>query len=92
MYTAGPDYEMFSNQNCLVYEGHFIRFTKHLSETANHVLAYECNTKFPNLRYEIITSIRLKSAKLTKKTFYHAFLRNILAFNLKYIISEHICK
>ena len=92
IYTAGPVYESFADQSWLVSEGHFIRFTKHLSETANHVLAYERNTKFQNLRYERITSIRLKSAKLKKKTYYHAFLRNILAFNLKNIISEHICK
>ena len=55
------------------------------------VLVYERNTKFKNLGYVRITSIRLKSAKLKKKTYYHAFLRNILAFNLNNIISEHIC-
>ena len=53
----------FSNKNFSVSEGHFFRFPKHLSETANHVLAYERNTKFQNLRYERITLIRLKSAK-----------------------------
>ena len=56
------------------------------------VLVYERNTKSQNLGYERITSIRLKSAKLKKKTYYHAFLGKILAFKLKYIISEHICK
>ena len=32
-----------------------------------HLLGYEPNTKFQNLRYETIISIRLKSAKLKKK-------------------------
>ena len=92
MYTVAPVCESFEGQDWLGSEGHFIRFTKDLSETENHVLGYEPNTKFQNLRYETIISIRLKSAKLKKKTYYHAFLRNILAFNLKNIISEHICK
>ena len=90
IYTAAPVYESFADQSWLVSEGHFTRFTKHLNETANHVLGYERNTKFQNLGYVRITSIRLKSAKLKKKTYYHAFLRNILAFNLNNIISEHI--
>ena len=82
IYTVAPVCESFADQDWPVSEGHFIRFRKDLSETGNHVLGYERNTKFQSLRYESITSIRLKSAKLKKKTYYHAFLRNILAFNL----------
>ena len=33
IYTAAPVYERYANQNDRVYEGHFIRFKKHLSET-----------------------------------------------------------
>ena len=91
-YTVAPVCESFENQDWLVSEGHFIRFTKDLSETEYHLLGYEPNTKFQNLRYETIISIRQKSAKLKKKTYYHAFLRKILAFNLKNITSEHMCK
>ena len=81
-YTVGPVCERPVCVKNPVSEGHFIRFTKDLSETEYHLLGYEPNTKFQNLRYETIISIRLKSAKLKKKTYYHAFLRKILAFNL----------
>ena len=80
-----PVCESFADQDWPVSEGHFIRFTKDLSETENHVLGYEPNTKFQNLRYEVIISIRLKSAKLKKKTYYHAFLRKILCDNRLFI-------
>ena len=65
-----PVCERFENQIWLVSEGHFIRFTKDLSETEYHLLGYEPNTKFQNLQYETIIWIRLKSAKLKKKTYY----------------------
>ena len=59
----------------------------------SRLVGYEPSTKFQNLRCEKISSLRLKSAKLKKKTYYHAFLRKILAFNLKIIIiSEHVCE
>ena len=51
----------------LVYEGHPVRFAKDLNEIDYHVPGYEPNTKFQNLRYETIISLRLKSAKLKKK-------------------------
>ena len=38
VYTAAPVYEGYADQSGLVSEGHFIRYTKHLSETANHGL------------------------------------------------------
>ena len=62
-----PVCERFVNQTVLVSEGHFVRFTKDLCEIDSHLLVYEPNTKFQNLRYENIISIRLKSAKLNKK-------------------------
>ena len=67
VYTAVPVCERFANWTDLVSEGHFVRFTKDLSEIEHHHLGYEPNTKFQNLGYEKIISIRLKSAKLNKK-------------------------
>ena len=92
IYTVVPVCERPVCVKNLVSEGHFVRFTKDLSEIGYHLLGYEPNTKFQNLRYEKIISIRLKSAKLNKKHITMHFLRKILAFNLKNIISEHICK
>ena len=50
-----------------VSDGHSVRFATDLNESEFHVAGYEPNTKFQNLRYETIISIRLKSAKLKKK-------------------------
>ena len=93
MYSAVPVCERPVSVKNSVSEGHFIRFSKDLSEMECRLLGYEPTTKFQNLRCETIISLRLKSAKLKKKTYYHAFLRKILAFNLKIIIiSEHVCE
>ena len=67
LYTVVPVCERPVSVKKLVSEGHFVRFTKDLSEIEYHLLGYEPNTKFQNLRYEKIISIRLKSAKLNKK-------------------------
>ena len=67
IYTVVPVCERPVCEKNLVSEGHFVRFTKDLSEIEYHLLGYEPNTKFQNLRYEKIISIRLKSAKLNKK-------------------------
>ena len=93
IYTAIPVCERPVSVKNSVSEGHFIRFSKCLIEMWCRLLGYEPTTKFQNLRCEKIISLRLKSAKLKKKTYYHAFLRKILAFNLKIIIiSEHVYK
>ena len=52
IYTAVPVCERFANWNSLVSEGHFVRFTKDLSETESHLLGYEPITKFQNLVFE----------------------------------------
>ena len=67
IYTVVPVCEKFGNWNNLVSEGHFVWFTKDLSEIESHLLGYEPNTKFQNLVYEKFISLRLKSAKLNKK-------------------------
>ena len=66
-YTAVPVCEMFATWDSLVSEGRFVRVTKDHSETESHLPGYEPITKIQILRYEIIISIRLKSAKFNKK-------------------------
>ena len=78
VYSAVPVSERPVSVQNSVTEGHFIRFSKGLSEMGSRLVGYEPSTKFQNLRCEKISSLRLKSAKLKKKTYYHAFLRKIL--------------
>ena len=83
IYTAVPVCERFATWDSLVSEGRFVRFTKDRSETESHLPGYEPITKIQNPRYEILLSIKLKSAKFNKKTYYHAFVRKILNYSIR---------
>ena len=63
----GPVSERPVSVKNLVSDGHPVRFATDLNESEFHVAGYEPNTKFQNLGYDTIISIRLKLAKLKKK-------------------------
>ena len=63
IYTTVPVSERPVSVKNLVYDGHFVRFATDLNDSEFDVAGYEANTKFQNLGYDTIISIRLKLAK-----------------------------
>ncbi len=72
-YTPSSDYEQPVYIKNTVYEGHLVGFAKVRYERTNWQLGYVPKSKVQNLGHKTNLSLRVKTAKLYKKTYYHSF-------------------
>ena len=67
-YTTVPVSERPDSVKNPVSDGHSVRFATDLNESESHVAGYDTITKFQNLGYDTIISIRLKISDIEEKT------------------------
>ena len=73
IYTSGSVYERPVYIIKSVYEGHLAGFAKVRYEKEKWQLGYVPKSEVQNLGHETNLSLRVKTAKLYKKTYYHSF-------------------
>ena len=68
LYTTVPVSERPDSIKNPVCDGHSVRFATDLNDSESHIAGYDTITKFQNLGYDTIISIRLKSAEIRLKS------------------------
>ena len=63
----GPVSERPDSVKNPVSDGHSVRFATDLNDSESHVAGYDTITKFQNLRYDTIISIRLKISEIAPR-------------------------